>query len=460
MKEKLCTALEGLDVDYADIRFDEERKTQITLSNGRGEKIATFSPRGGHVRAYVNGAKSIASFSRIEDARRIAESAALAARAAAVHCKTRIRLAEAPAIDRDFVVSTASDPRSIALAEKHDLLSHYDGIATAVPEVRMTQFVYADSYAHRVFANTEGTAVGYEHLISHILGVVVGRRGNAVRKAYFAVGGSSNYGRLLDREEMLRKSLADLDELLSAEPAKAGVYPVVLDQYGAGIFIHEAFGHTSEADLVLHELMLRERLALGAEIASPILNVVDDPTIPDRGGTYPIDDEGVMGRCTSLIAAGRVSGRLHSRETAAAFDEPITGNCRASNAAYEPVIRMSNTVIEPGTSTLDEMIASIDDGYYVAGGAGGQGGIDFTFGTRWARRIRNGKLGEMASDANLSGNLFSTLKAISMVGDDPLLFEYCDCGKGSFDGVQMTTRICAGAPHIKIDRVTVGGASA
>jgi TldD protein len=459
MKEKLRAALEGLDVDYADIRFDEECKTQITLSTGRVESIATFSPRGGHVRAYAKGAKAIASFSRIEDARRVAEETATAAHAAAVHAGQAIGLADAPVVEEDFVVSTPSDPRAVSLGEKTDLLRHYDGIATAIPDVLMTQFMYDDSYAHRVFANTDGTLVSYEHLISNVLGILVGRRGDAVRRAYFAVGGSADYGRLRDREELLRQSLADLEELLSAKPAAAGIHPIVLDPFGAGIFIHEAFGHTSEADMTRREPMLRERLVLGTEIASPILHVSDDPTILDRGGTYPIDDEGVIGRRVSLIREGLVAGRMHSRETAAAFGESVTGHCRASDAGYEPVIRMSNTVIESGENTLDEMVASIDDGYYIAGGAGGQGGIDFTFGARWARRIQGGKLGEMVSDANLSGNLFTTLKGISMVGGDQQLFEYCDCGKGSFDGVQMTTRICAGAPHIKIDAVTVGGVS-
>lgn len=459
MKDELRSALLGLDVDYADIRFDEERKTQITLNGTNVDQMAPFSPRGGHVRVYINGGKAIASFSRIEDAREIAQQTAAAARIAAAHNTHHIELADAPVIQQDFPVTSAADPRSISLAEKHDLLAHYSGMAMDVPEVLMTQFMYGDSFSYRTFVNTEGTAVSYDHLITHILGVIVGRRGDAVRRAFFAIGGSDDYGRLLNRDELLRQSLDELDELLSAQPVKAGNYPVVLDPYGAGIFIHEAFGHRSEADTTQHDPMLRERLALGTQIATPILNVFDDPTLPRRGGSYPIDDEGVLAHRTQLLTEGCVSGRLHSRETAAAFGEPITGNCRASDAGFGPLIRMSNTVIESGKHSLDDLIASIDDGFYVAGGAGGQGGIDFTFGARWARRIRNGKLGEMVSDANLSGNLFSTLKGISMVGDDQTLLEYCDCGKGSFDGVQMTTRICAGAPHIKIDSVTVGGVS-
>lgn len=459
MKEKLRAALDGLDVDYADIRFDEERKTQITLSNQRVEQMATFSPRGGHVRAYVNGAKAIASFSRIEDAQRVAKETAAAARAASPYVERPIRLADAPVIERDIAVETSSDPRRVSLAEKHDLLSHYEGIAVAAPDVLMTQFMYTDSFGRRTFVSSEGAVVCKEFLLSNVAAIIVGRRGDAIRKGLFAIGGSADYGRLLDREEVLRETLADLDELLDAKPAVAGVHAVVLDSFGAGIFIHEAFGHTSEADLMMHEPLLRKHLAVGAEIGSSILNVADDPTIPDCGGTYAVDDEGVEARRTQLIRDGLVAGRLHSRETAAALGEPISGNCRASDAGFEPIIRMSNTVIEPGASTLDEMIASIDYGYYIAGGAGGQGGIDFTFGARWARRIRNGKLGEMVADANLSGNLFTTLKGISMVGDDLRLFEYCDCGKGSVDGLQQTTRICAGAPHIKIDAVTVGGVS-
>lgn len=459
MKDKLLAALQDLDVDYADIRFDDERKTQITLNGEDVVQMAAFRPRGGHVRAYVNGGKAIASFSRIEDAREVALQTTAAARIAADHCTNPIRLADAPVIQHDFPVVSAHDPRRISLAEKHDLLAHYSGMALKAPDVLMTQFMYGDSFSHRVFASTEGTAVGYDHLITHILGVVVGRRGDAIRKAYFAVGGSDDFGRLLNRDELLRQSLDELDELLSAQPAKAGNYPVVLDPLGAGIFIHEAFGHRSEADTTQHDPMLRERLTLGTQLAMPILNVADDPTLPDRGGSYLIDDEGVLARRTPLLIDGRVSGRLHSRESAAAFDEPITGNCRASDAGFGPLIRMSNTVIETGERALDDMISSIEDGFYVAGGAGGQGGIDFTFGARWARRIRHGKLGEMVADANLSGNLFTTLKGISMIGDDQTLLEYCDCGKGSFDGVQMTTRICAGSPHIKINSVTVGGVS-
>ena len=452
------SALEGLSVDYADIRFDEERKTRITLNGTEVEHLSTFGPRGGHVRAYHQGGKAIASFGCPEDAAGVAAETAQAARLVSKHRITPIELAPVPAVESTVSAHPDRDPRKASIAEKHDLLRHYSRLAMETPGALMTQFVYEDSASRRVFVNTEGTRVTNEHLIATILGVVVARRGDIVQRGLFAIGGCEDFGRLIDRDDDLRQVLSHMDELLSAPPAPSGVFPIILDPIGGGIFIHEAFGHLSEADLTLNHPELRRRLANGVEIGSPILNVIDDPTLPLRGGSYAFDDEGVPSRRTQLIADGHIAGRLHSRETAAAFGEPATGNCRASDAGVGPVVRMSNTYIDAGTSSLDEMIASIDDGYYIAGGAGGQGGIDFTFGARWGRRIRNGRLGEMVRDVNMSGNLYSTLKAISMIGTDLSFTEYCDCGKGSFDGVQLFSRIGVGSPHIKIDAVNVGGA--
>ena len=458
MIRPLASALEDLGVDYADIRFDVERKTRITLNGDQVEHLSTFGPRGGHVRAYYRGGKATASFGQPEDARTVARETASASRLASRHRVAPIALAQVPVIEATSMPQPDHDPRKIGIAEKHDLLRHYSRLAMETPGALMTQFMYEDSAARRVFVNTEGTRVTTEHVIANILGIVVARRGDVVQRGLFAIGGCEDFSRLIDRDEDLRQALSHMDELLGAPSARAGVFPIVLDPIGGGIFIHEAFGHLSEADLTLNNPELRQRLSNGVEIGSPILNVIDDPTVPSRGGSYEFDDEGVPSQRTRLITDGRITGRLHSRETAAAFDEPVTGNCRASDAGFGPVVRMSNTYIDAGTSTLDEMISSIDDGYYIAGGAGGQGGIDFTFGARWGRRIRNGRLGEMVRDVNMSGNLYSTLKAISMIGADLAFTEYCDCGKGSFDGVQMFNRIGVGSPHIKIDAVTVGGA--
>ena len=117
---------------------------------------------------------------------------------------------------------------------------------------------------------------------------------------------------------------------------------------------------------------------------------------------------------------------------------------------------MSNIFIEPGGSTFDDMIASIDHGYYLVGAWGGQtSGDQFTFGAQYGYRIDNGKLGPMVRDINMSGELFSTLKATSMIGDDVWFDERGGCGKGW--PTQLNPKSGKGAPHIKIDQVTIGG---
>ena len=353
MIRPLASALEGLGVDYADIRFDVERKTRITLNGDQVEHLSTFGPRGGHVRAYHRGGKATASFGQPGDAADVAKETASASRLASRHRDTPITLAQVPAIESISTPQPDRDPRTIGIAEKHDLLRHYSRLAMETPGVLMTQFMYDDSSARRVFINTEGTQVTTEHLIANILGIVVARRGDVVQRAFFAIGGCEDFGRLVDRDEDLRQALSHMDELLSAPPAHAGVFPIILDPIGGGIFIHEAFGHLSEADLTLNNPELRGRLSNGVEIGSSILSVIDDPTLPSRGGSYEFDDEGVPARRTHLITNGRISGRLHSRETAAAFGEPVTRNCRASDAGFGPLVRMSNTYIAAGTSPLD-----------------------------------------------------------------------------------------------------------
>ncbi len=173
-------------------------------------------------------------------------------------------------------------------------------------------------------------------------------------------------------------------------------------------------------------------------------------------GSYEVDDEGSSARKTRLISDGRLTGRLHSRETAAEFGEPPSGNMRAVDAHFTPLIRMSNIFIEPHGAAFDDMVASIDRGYYLCGAKGGQTtGDQFTFGATWGYRIEGGRIGPLVRDINMSGELFSTLAAISMVGNDLSFAERGGCGKGGPQ--QLNRKSGKGAPHIKIDRVTVGG---
>jgi len=195
-------------------------------------------------------------------------------------------------------------------------------------------------------------------------------------------------------------------------------------------------------------------MALGRRFGGSHLNIVDDATLPSLRGSYAYDDEGTPGQRTYLIREGELVGRLHSRETAARMGEPCSGNARAISYRFSPIVRMSNTYIEPGNVPLSDMLADIDEGVYVKDWYGGQTSLEmFTFSAGEAYMIRHGKIEEMLRPVVLTGNVFTTLERIDAVGDDLDMNQGGGCGKGG----QSPLPVSNGSPHIRISRCVVGG---
>ena len=156
---------------------------------------------------------------------------------------------------------------------------------------------------------------------------------------------------------------------------------------------------------------------------------------------------------TELVREGSLVGRLHSRETAARMGEAITGNARATRHRYPPIVRMTNTFIEAGEATFEDMISDIDLGVYACESVGGQTMLEnFSFSAGYGRMIRKGHIAEMVKDVVLSGNLFTTLQNIDAIGNDLTFGKLGMCGKGQ-GGLPVST----GAPHIRIQDVVMGG---
>src|SRR5688572_18877951 len=177
---------------------------------------------------------------------------------------------------------------------------------------------------------------------------------------------------------------------------RGGTYPVVLDPELAGVFIHEAFGHLSEADFVYENPQAREMMTLGRRFGNKVLNVGDNGAAAGLRGTLPFDDEGTPTRDTALIKEGVLVGRLHSRETAA-------GNGRAMSFRHAPIVRMTNTYIGPGQGTFQDLISDIKLGVYACGAFGGQTLLEnFSFTAAYGHMIRDGKVAELVKDVVLA----------------------------------------------------------
>ncbi len=235
--------------------------------------------------------------------------------------------------------------------------------------------------------------------------------------------------------------------------ADAGVRTCVLDAELAGILAHEAIGHTTEADLVMGGSVAGA--LVGKEAASPLVTLVDFAhTCAGTICPVPVyvDDEGTPAEDAVLIDQGVLKGFLHNKESALHFGVAPTGNARAFTFSDEPLIRMRNTAILPGTSKLADMIASVDDGYYLVRPSNGQADStsEFMFGITLGYEIRNGKLGRAIRDTTIAGVAFEVLKTVSMVSDEMRWMSGGMCGKKQPIPVGM------GGPAIKC-RISIGG---
>jgi len=237
--------------------------------------------------------------------------------------------------------------------------------------------------------------------------------------------------------------------------AKPGTHDVVLDSDLAGILAHEAIGHTVEADGVLGGSVAAD--AMDKVVASPLVTLVDFANTA-LGKTCPVplwtDDEGVDARDAVLIDKGVLRSYMHNKESAAHFGVEPTGNARAYGFYDEPLIRMRNTAILPGTSKLSDMLSSVDDGYYFLRSSNGQADAtsEFMFGVVLGFEVKNGKVGDAIRDTTISGVAFEMLKTITAISDD------MSWSCGGMCGKKQSIPVGMGGPAIRC-RVNVGGRS-
>lgn len=452
MKERLTAGF--TDEGYQDIRYEQLQNISLEYQGKKLRDISVINKEGGHARGFYRGGWGHFSFTGIDQVEQALKKAVLNAKIASEYRDESYQLAKAPVVEDKVILNPKLDPRKILIEKKQELLSKYNQLALSQENIITTQAIYYEQSSHKYFANNEGTFIDQEELICGIRINIFAKRDGATQRVAIALGGTQDFGLLLDQEDAIIETAKRAQELLDAEPVQAGNYQIIFDPSAAGVFIHEAFGHLSESDNLVGNPKLKETMKLGRVFGRPILNVIDDGSLPGHPGSFVYDEDGVKACRTELIKAGVLTGRLHSRETAGKIGEEVTGNSRAKDYSFSPVVRMSNIYIDNGESTFDEMVASIDDGLYLIGAAGGQtSGNMFTLAVQYGYRIKNGKLSNMVKDVVINCNLFETLKEISAVGNDLTFSRSGGCGKAS----QILITSGKGSPHIKIDKITIGG---
>jgi TldD protein len=259
--------------------------------------------------------------------------------------------------------------------------------------------------------------------------------------------------KLEELERLCERAGRRAELMLSSRRVKAGVMPVVLSSSAGGTMIHEAVGHGLEADHAEEGLSIYSG-RLGERVASPLITVLDDPTLSPLYGSYQYDDEGTKAKPVVLIEKGILKDFLYDRYQALKWGKTSNGRGRRESFRHIPIPRMSNTFIAKGETPAEEIIKSLDKGLLVKKMGGGEVNPltgDFVFEVREGYYVEGGEVLFPVKGATLVGNGPKVLEIIDLVGDD-LHFDPGTCGKDG-QGVPVSD----GQPTLRIPELTVGG---
>ncbi|PKQ27792.1 MAG: TldD/PmbA family protein [Candidatus Anoxymicrobium japonicum] len=442
---------------YCDIRVEESDGLDIELKDGVLEKAVSGREKGFGIRLLADGAWGFYSsnlFSQGVLEKGLTQALAIA-RASAKMGAEKIELAEVRPEKGGELWKPRKNPADYSIEEKMAVLRDMDRAVRQFPEIKSVTTGYGDGTSTSRFLSSEGADVTSEvtrtvaqvNFIARKDGEITGRRAR--------IGGTLGYEifDIMDPVEKGVEAAKATVALLSAQHAPAGTFTLVADPDLAGVFAHEALGHAAEADLVVNgESILEGRL--GQRLGSELVTIVDDPSIPGAFGSFPFDDEGLRAERKVLVEKGILKTFINDRYTAAKLDLAPNGGARAESYGVRPLVRMSNTLIQNGGLSFEELLEDIGTGIYAKGTRGGQ--VDtakgsFQFAAQEAYLVEKGDITKPLKDVSLSGTILGTLLNIDGVGNDQSMGDPGFCGKG-----QMVP-VGDGGPHIRIRDVVVGG---
>ncbi len=351
------------------------------------------------------------------------------------------------------------DPDDISYSIKKDILERANDIARSYDQrIKQVKVFLKEQKRKILIINTDGEIIEDSQVRINFYVETIASDGKNMYRGYESTGGSIGY-ELFDEDyvdiiDFVATKSAERAVLgLSAKPAPAGKFTVVISSQAGGTMIHEAVGHGLEADLVQQGLSVYAN-RLGGKVASELVTVIDSGTEVGKNGFLNFDDEGVPTRKNVLIEDGFLVGYMYDRLTAMKENKEPTGNGRRESFRHIPMVRMTNTYIAPGKDNPHDILADTKKGIFVVKMGGGQVNTvngDFVFEVIEGYLIENGKITYPIKGASLIGNGPKALMDIDAVGYD-LGWSIGTCGK-SGQGVPVGDA----QPTIRIKELTLGG---
>lgn len=458
MKDIDLTAYRDLFRSHTEMRVQESTQSSFSIINGKVEQNIENSSAGVSARVYHKGVWGFASTPVIDH-----DSVGEVVRAATANAKAFQSLSKTDKPPLEAIPSRSSfSPKRVkepfSKKENLDRLLAIDAyIAKKYPDLKSRALFSRSQQIEKRWITSFGSEAYSSYPRAHIYVTLTrDKNGDSIENTE-VFGGFGYFEEQFDDLCGIHRRIDELYEHLrkkaEGDYPKPGFQDVVLSPYVGGILAHEAIGHTVEADLVKNGSIARD--FLNEKVASDIVTMVDFahhykgellrvPVFTDDEGTEAID--------AVLIDQGVLRGYMHNLESAHEFGCAPTGNARGFEFSDEPLIRMRNTAILPGNSSLEEMIASVDEGYYLMKTMNGQADStsEFMFGIVQAYEIKNGKLGRALRDFTVSGVAFDMLKTITMLSSEMAWENSGYCGK------KQPMIVSTGSPAIKC-KMLIGG---
>jgi TldD protein len=457
--DELARSVRG--ADYGEVFLERSESASVRFEDSRVEDLAAATERG-------IGLRFLRRRGRPGDRPQIET---LQGSANSLSCGQALRLREAllgpgPAAEpiplgpaREWRVPVRTDPRAVPLDDKIALLNSVDrAVRSSFPHIRQVTLAYGEGRKEVLLVNSEGAHCRAGRAAVLLSVNIVAEKDGDLQTGQAVVGGLKGYELLTDLRPLAAARAAAARALakLEAPKAKAGEMPVVISSRAGGTLIHEAVGHSLEADLVQEGTSPAYQGKIGSRVAPENITVIDDPTIPCCRGSFGFDDEGVPARATVLVRDGILVDYLYDRVSALREGKPSNGHGRRESFQCRPIPRMSNLYIAPGRDDPKDILRSLKAGIFVTRMGGGQVNTatgEFVFEVDEGYWVEDGVIRHLVRDANLMGVGCEALAAIDRVGWD-IGWGIGTCGKDG-QGVPVSD----GMPTIRIPEMLIGGQS-
>lgn len=437
-----------LECDYWDVRIENVFETAIDVINSEIVTCSSSPSLGAFVRLRKDG---FWFYQSITDLNLIKSTLlGLSQKEAPVKNQSLYK-----AKKQDSYINLKYEKKSfsqISLEEKTSLIMKYHDFVKKESLVSSAEIRYRDVYKVKTFLNSVGTFYEYDfNQGGFAILYTLGENKNVFNDKVMVY--ASSFEELNNSEEKIDRYVNESKKFINAPAIKPGKYKVLLDPEVTGVFTHESFGHKSEADFMLGDPQALEDWKIGSKIGSECLTIVDYGGHQNTSGYCPIDDDGTPAQKNYLIKNGLLMGRLHTVDTASQLNEEPTGNSRAMNFEWEPMVRMTSTYIEPGQESVESILKRSEGAILLEGCNHGSGLSTFTIAPCRGYVIEKDGVRSPVKVSVISGSVFETLKNIEVVSSHFELHSSALGGCGKME--QWPLPVADGGPFILVKEMQV-----